>query len=221
MSEQFPGPGPDPGRDPDGFDAFSQPAAPRPAPDHNSPQSDATMVFAVAAPEPDGFGQRLARFGRAKAAVAGVAALALIGGGAWAASTAFGASSGSASSPVASAPVAPSAGAAQGARAKKGAKVLRLAITRVGPDTFAGTDAKGAVVTVSYGDDTKFGTTASPLSVDQLAVGVTVAVSGERTGDSVTATTITLPGKAGAGQAGAGKDTAPVPAATPTDGSTS
>ena len=138
------------------------------------------------------FGERIAAFGRAKAALAAAAVLVVIGGVAWGTSAAMG-SSGSASP----SPVPPAASAtASGAHPKKAvAKAIKVTITAVAANSFTGTEGKNKPVTVAYGDDTKFGNKEHPLSADKLAVGMTVTVLGERAGDTITATSIGVPVK--------------------------
>jgi hypothetical protein len=191
MTEQHPG------GVPDDFDAFHRPPA--------EPGLDQTMVFATvppAGPEPGtpGLKQRMAGLGRTKLAVAGVVTAVLLGGGAWAAASAM-ASSSNGQPAAAGAPTTGATTHAKGGKAAKAAKpgknarAEHLAITQLGTNTFTATDAKGAFITVTYGDNTKFGNKQHPLSPDQLAVGMTVTVMGERSGDTVTATSIAEPVK--------------------------
>ncbi|MFD0636959.1 hypothetical protein ACFQ9X_40710 [Catenulispora yoronensis] len=98
------------------------------------------------------------------------------------------------------APAGPDATTGTGKKGKNGGKnaartAARVKITKVDAGSFTGTEAKGKAVTVVYGDDTKFGTKARPLSADQLQVGMTVTVAGTLAGDKITALLISEPMK--------------------------
>ncbi|NUP49573.1 MAG: hypothetical protein HOW97_20025, partial [Catenulispora sp.] len=153
-----------------------------------------------------GLRQRLGRLGAPKLAALGAGVVIVVGGAAWGTTAALASSN---SSPAAQAqgqdpnqaPADP--GATTGGSGKKGAKAgakseakaARVTITKIDAGSFTGTDAKGKTVTVVYGDDTKFGTKARPLSVDQLQAGMAVTVAGTRSGDTITALLIAAPGR--------------------------
>ena len=155
-------------------------------------------------PPPRGVKQRLTRLGPLKLAGLGTAAVIVLGGAAWGTSAALASSGSSSSSAASAAPTLPgqdqgssvpgdaSGGAGRGGRL---AKMARVKITQLGAGTFTGDEGKGKSVTVVYGGNTKFGTKTRPLTADQLQVGMTVTVAGQRTGDKITATSILVPGK--------------------------
>jgi hypothetical protein len=136
--------------------------------------------------------QRLGRLGAPRLVALGAGLVIVAGGVAWGASAALGSGKGGAVAQAQNpgqnpADGGPTAGTGKGKKAKNGAKAARVTITKVDAGSFTGTDAKGAAVTVVYGDDTKFGTKARPLSPDQLQVGMTVTVAGTHSGDKITA----------------------------------
>jgi hypothetical protein len=175
--------------------------------------------------QPRGFKQRLTRLGPLKLALLGTAGVIVLGGAAMGTAAAFQSGS-SSSNTAATAPAtdqnqtqsqAPGGGATTGGTGKhKAGKPVRLKVTHAEAGTIWGVDAKGQQVTVTYGDATKFGTKKMPLNPSNITAGVTVVVSGQRSGDTITATAIDgVPPK----QAPGGSDTAtpPTPAASPTD----
>jgi hypothetical protein len=155
--------------------------------------------------------ERISAFGKARAALAAAAAVLVVGGIAWGTSAAL-ASSDAGGTPKA----APTASApAAGKHPKKATtKPARVTITSLAAGSFSGTtELRGKAVTVVYGDDTKFGNKARPLDPADLAVGMTVTVLGEESGDTITASDIGLPVKKGPATPGIGAtDT---PSATP------
>lgn len=153
-----------------------------------------------------GLKQRLGRLGAPKLAALGAGLVIVIGGAAWGTSAAL-ASSDSSSAPQAQGqgqvPAGPGATTGTGKKGKNAAKAAaRVKITKVDAGSFTGTEAKGKTVTVVYGDDTKFGTKARPLSADQLQAGMTVTVAGTRAGDKITAVLIAEPMKKAGGTTG-------------------
>ncbi len=156
--------------------------------------------------------ERISGWGAVRTASVGAAVLLVVGGVAWGTSAALATTD--ASSPTTQAsqnPVVPLATGSQSSPTKKPAKAVRVMITHLGVNSFTGTDGKGRTVTVAYGADTKFGNKARPLSPAQLAAGMAVTVLGERTGDSVIATSIGTPVKKGS----------PAPSGTPSEVPTS
>lgn len=211
MTEQHPG------GVPENFDAFSRP---EPSPDDTwiatTPAANPALYAPIdpygieggeeappLPPQRPGLGARLAGQGKGKLIAGGVAAVLVIGGVVWGTSAALASSGkGGTSAPTAGAAQNPAAATGKGARKKAEVKTVRLKITSLAADSFVGTDAKGQSVTVAYGDDTLWGTKARPLSPDQLAVGMTVTVAGDRSGGSVDATAV-VPAKQGAAAGGA------------------
>jgi hypothetical protein len=155
---------------------------------------------APGAPARGGLRRRLRGLGAPKLVALGAAGVIVVGGVAWGTTAALASSKSSSSSnqPTAKDPLPEDAGASSGGggkRAKTGAKAARVTITKLDTGSFTGTDAKGQTVTVVYGDDTKFGTKARPLSVDQLQTGMVVTVAGTRSGDTITAVLVAVPAK--------------------------
>ena len=142
--------------------------------------------------------RRLRGLGAPRLAALGTAAVLLVGGVAWGATALASSSSTSSSQPRVQDQFPEDAGASSdggGKPARAGARGARVTITELGTGSFTGTDAKGRKVTVVYGDDTKFGTKARPLSLDQLRAGMVVAVAGTRSGDTITAVLVAVPAK--------------------------
>lgn len=192
-----------------GFDqqGFDQP--------HGAPRSSS---------QPQGFKQRLTRLGPLKLALLGTAGVIVLGGAAMGTAAAFQSGS-SSSNTAATAPAtdqgqtqSPAAGGATtgGTGKHKAGKPVRLKVTHAEAGTIWGLDAKGRQVTVTYGDSTKFGTKKAPFSPANITAGQNIVVSGQRSGDTITATAIeNVPSK----QPPPGSDTAtpPPPVASPTD----
>jgi hypothetical protein len=175
-------------------------------------------------PQKPGFKQRLTRLGPLKLALLGTAGVIVLGGAAMGTAAAFQSGS-SSSNTAATAPAtdqnqtqSPAAGGATtgGTGKHKAGKPVRLKVTHAEAGTIWGVDAKGRQITVTYGDSTKFGTKKAPFSPANVDAGQTIVVSGQRSGDTITATAIeNVPPK----QAPPGSDSAtpPPPAASPTD----
>jgi hypothetical protein len=175
------------------------------------------------APQPQSFKQRLTRLGPLKLALLGTAGVIVLGGAAMGTAAAFQSGS-SSSNTAATAPSpdqnqtqSPAAGGATtgGTGRHKAGKPVRLKVTHAESGTIWGIDAKGRQVTVTYDDATKFGTKKAPFGPENVNAGQTIVVSGQRSGDTITATAIeNVPPK----QAPPGADSAtPPPVASPTD----
>ena len=149
-----------------------------------------------AARRPSGLKQRVGRLGAPKLAALGAGLVIVVGGVAWGTSALT--SSKHPSNTQAQGQLPEDAAPAVGGTGKqpKTAKAARIKITKLGAGSFTGTEGgRARTVTVVYGDDTRFGTKARPLSVDQLQVGMIVTVAGTRAGDEITALLIAAPKK--------------------------
>ena len=143
---------------------------------------------------PVGFRTRLARLGAMKLAALATGLVLVVSGIAWGTSAALASSGSSSAAPAAPGDSTPSATSTD--TAKKAHKAVRVKITQLAAGSFTGTTGKDQVtVTVVFGADTKFGNKAHPLTPDQLAVGMTVTVAGDRKGDTITAASIAVPVK--------------------------
>jgi hypothetical protein len=172
-----------------------------------APLADVEDAAAAQGPEggprrPGGVRQRLGRLGGPRLVALGAGLVIVVGGVAWGATAALGSGKAGPAAQVQNPGPNPADGGATAGTgtgkkakngAKNGAKAARVTITKLDAGSFTGTDAKGGPITVVYGDDTKFGTKARPLSPDQLQVGMTVTVAGTHSGDKITALVIAPP----------------------------
>ena len=115
-----------------------------------------------------------------------VVGVTLLAAGCSGSSTAAGASS------SASAPASSSAAKGKG-KDKHAGQGITGQITAINGQSWTVQDKKGHTYTVTINDKTQFGTKAQPASQQQFAVGGTVRVAGQVSGDTVTATRIATP----------------------------
>lgn len=127
--------------------------------------------------------------------VAGVAVLALGGGGIAYATTTSGGIEHPSTPAVAAPPATTSTTAPAGAagRGKGRHHGVRGTVTAISGDHWTVTTAKGQALTVIVNAQTTYGTKAAPSSAGAFPVGSRVAVVGPRRGTTVTATRISMP----------------------------